>query len=348
MKSAICVINGKGGVGKDTLIHAIETQENCEVMNVSSIDPIKDMLVNVTRGCEKDLAQRKLLADVKQLVDDYYSSNHSLSFTQTYLRSYVRLFMREIKVGRDSLNDNTEKMVMFVHIREPENIAKFLEIAKTELCLERDEDTVLTTLLVQSDRAQENYGNKADDLVGEYDYDLIYTSKGGKETDAKNFREFFNGCVFDSLDKQTGTLLFSCEGLKRTDEVHTTKDFLEQKTDDMSNCILIKTNLKECLQRTYLLSYINNRVTTPYKSYDYLMQEPTLEGQVYAVYNNRMKHFELRAHIKCGNVGLDNDYLIPLSRQEEQSRLDKKCMAFLEKRLETVKDKNKNIPIERN
>ena len=347
MKSAICIINGKGGVGKDTLIQAIEKQENCEVLNVSSIDPIKDMLVNVTRGCEKDLAQRKLLADIKQRVDEYYSSNHSISYTQNYLRNYVRLFINNYKSAGDGYN-NDMTYVMFVHIREPENIAKFLEIAKTELCLERDEDTVLTTLLVQSDRAQENYGNKADDLVDEYDYDLIYTSKGGKETDAKNFREFFNGCVFDSLDKQTDTLLFSCEGLKRTDEVHTAKDFLEQKTDDMSNCILIKTNLKECLQRTYLLSYINNRVTTPYKSYDYLMQEPTLEGQVYAVYNNRMKHFELRAHIKCGNVGLDNDYLIPLSRQEEQSRLDKKCTVFLEKRLENVKDKNKNISIERN
>ncbi len=43
MKKAIVVINGKGGIGKDTLVDVIDKTPNCFVWNASSITPIAKM-----------------------------------------------------------------------------------------------------------------------------------------------------------------------------------------------------------------------------------------------------------------------------------------------------------------
>ena len=196
MKKTICVINGKGGVGKDTLIESITNAEDAFVYNCSSIDPFRDVCAQFNKSGEKDLEYRKFLAGMKSLVDDYCEKTNFISYSQEYLQNELKWFMNECSKTEEREKDTwdckkTQHAVMFVHIREPYNIEEFIDRTKRELNKARDRDTQITSLLVRSDRAKERYGNNADDMVENYTYDFIYTSKGEIEEDAREFKNFF-------------------------------------------------------------------------------------------------------------------------------------------------------------
>ena len=97
---------------------------------------------------KKDDRSRKFLADLKQLSIEY-NDYPTLWATAQY---------------RDFLASDGE--VMFVHIREPEEIAKFVKAT----------DGAAKTLLVRAgDRIKRGaFGNAADDLVENYNYDLYF------------------------------------------------------------------------------------------------------------------------------------------------------------------------------
>ena len=184
MKKAIVVINGKGGIGKDTLINAL-ARADVMVYNASSIDPIKDMCEGLNKKGVKDLAYRNLLSKVKQAVDYYYETENIISYTTEYLIKAMSLWHTQTDIH------TPEYSVMFVHIREPENIAKFIKEATKKLYAWNDEDTILTSLLVESERSLEVYGNSSDDGVEDFDYEHIYESKNGINEDAECFRKMF-------------------------------------------------------------------------------------------------------------------------------------------------------------
>lgn len=191
MKKAIVVINGKGGIGKDTLIKSIEQGKNCRVHNTSSIDLVRDMCEPVTAlssKAEKDLAYRQMLADIKHAVDRYYRQKHGVGLTTKEMIS---------EVFEGWLEDDLEKIegytssVIFIHIREPENIKEFLAEAKKELKKRGINDVILTTLLIRSERGLDSYGNSSDDRVENFEYEHIYESKNGINEDAECFRKMF-------------------------------------------------------------------------------------------------------------------------------------------------------------
>ena len=180
-KKAIIVINGKGGIGKDSLIDAFAQDTSKRfVFNVSSIQPIKDMCEPL-KPDKKDLAYRHLLSDVKYSVDAFYEQTHGISYTHQYLLNAMKLWETQCEQYKD------HDCFMFVHIREPENISAFLKEAEKELHLRKDKDTKLTSLLVTSNRSLKSYGNSSDDGVEDYDYDMVFESNGTKEDDAKSF-----------------------------------------------------------------------------------------------------------------------------------------------------------------
>lgn len=181
----ICIINGKGGAGKDTLISSLTEGENAvKVFNVSSIDPIKDICEDINPTGKKDLAYRKLLSDMKGLIDKYYIEQTGNSYTNSYVLKEAEYFLRNCK----------DTSVMFIHIREPENIdrcVKSLNSLCSRLRLDADEVRV-STLLVRSDREQKDYGNRSDDEVENYPYDYTYQSKGDIQQDGEMFRTVVN------------------------------------------------------------------------------------------------------------------------------------------------------------
>ena len=148
MEKKVVIINGKGGVGKDTLCNIIG--KKYAVKNVTYNTPIKEIAkIGGWKG-GKENKDRKFLADLKKLFIDY----NDLPFL--YLKKEMKSFL---------LN---EYDVLFIHIREIEEIKRFLQYAT-------EKGIACKTLLVT--REEENnkiYGNLADDMVEQYAYDLVY------------------------------------------------------------------------------------------------------------------------------------------------------------------------------
>lgn len=178
MKKVTIVINGVGGCGKDTLISFLN-DIYC-VKNVSSIDPIKKIASVLGWNGEKDEKSRKFLSDLKKITTDY----------NEYTLNYV------LKEQEDFLSSEYE--IMFVHIREPEEIAKFVKRSKGETL----------TLLIRPRQELENkqYGNYSDDSVEKYSYDLVFDNNKSLEESKLSWLEYFRKNVMESSNFKTNNL----------------------------------------------------------------------------------------------------------------------------------------------
>ncbi len=156
MKKTVIVINGAGGVGKDTLCDI--AAKHYKTTNLSTIMPIKEVAALCGWAGEKTDKARKFLADLKALTVAY-NDYPTVWATERY---------REFLAG--------DSEVFFMHIREPEEIAKFV----------RATDGRAKTLLIRGgERTKKSlYGNAADDRVEDYAYDYYFTN-GGTLADAE-------------------------------------------------------------------------------------------------------------------------------------------------------------------
>lgn len=164
MKKLVIVINGAGGVGKDTLCSFVARAYR--VRNVSSVDPIKELARMAGWDGDKSDKSRKMLSDLKML------------FTR-----YNDLCLRYITGQYQQFLDG-EEQVMFVHIREPEEIARFVAVAP---------EHIRTLLITNSTKEQRVYRNDSDDNVAQYDYDAVYDNKYPLEETEGIFLHFFRG-----------------------------------------------------------------------------------------------------------------------------------------------------------
>ena len=162
MKKTVIVINGAGGVGKDTLCEFAE--KHFKVMNVSSITPIKEIAAMCGWSGEKTDKARKFLSDLKALSIEY--------------NDYPTLWATK-KYSEFISSDNE---IMFLHVREPEEIAKFVKAT----------DGMAKTLLIRGgDRMRKsNYGNASDDGVENYSYDYYFMNDKTLEEAETAFIEF--------------------------------------------------------------------------------------------------------------------------------------------------------------
>ena len=149
MNKVAIVINGSGGVGKDTLCDI--AAKHFKVKNISSITPIKEIASKMGWDGSKDDRSRKFLADLKRLSVDY--NNYPTAWA---LKEY------------ESFLSSSNEEIMFVHIREGEEIKKFV----------RATDGAAKALLIRGgDRMKKShYGNYADDSVENYDYDYYFVN----------------------------------------------------------------------------------------------------------------------------------------------------------------------------
>lgn len=154
MSKNIIIINGTGGAGKDTFVSFCS--EVTGVLNVSTVDKVKEA-ANILVGWngEKDEVSRKLLVDLKQL---------SIAYNDAPTK-YICKMAEEFK---DSSND-----LMFVHIREAEEIEKAKKLLKAK------------TLLITNPRVKLITSNDSDGKVNEYKYDYYIINNGTLE-DLKN------------------------------------------------------------------------------------------------------------------------------------------------------------------
>lgn len=146
----IFIINGSGGVGKDTFVNYVTSIVKCDVVNYSSVDRIKEIAKLAGWDGGKTEKDRKFLSDLKVLCSNY----NDLPFVS---------ISRVVKEFR-----NQSAWILFLHIREPAEI----ERAKREF----DAKTILITRKGLAPITS----NFADANVNNYDYDIVIKNDGDK------------------------------------------------------------------------------------------------------------------------------------------------------------------------
>lgn len=159
MNKYIVIINGTGGSGKDTFVEFVSKYN--KVVNVSSVDKVKEIATIIGWDGGKTEKDRKFLSDLKKLTTEY----NEMPFRN----------MQE-KVEKFKESDNE---IMFLHIREPEEIKKAVDAfnAKTLLIRRQGHDIITSNY---SDASVENY---------DYDYIIENTTLENLEDQAKKFYE---------------------------------------------------------------------------------------------------------------------------------------------------------------
>lgn len=161
MDKQIIIINGQGGVGKDTICGIVNKHYSTKM--VSSIDGIKAIAFYGEWDGKKDLKGRKLLSDIKLAFSEY----NDLPF---------RKMVQEIKIFKNIRYEQ----ILFIHVREPEEIKKLVS-----------EYPEIKTLLITRGQNTSEFGNMADDNVLNYNYDFVFENNGKLENLENDFMEFF-------------------------------------------------------------------------------------------------------------------------------------------------------------
>lgn len=158
----VIIINGNGGVGKDTLCDFAATA--FDVRTISAIAPIKD-IASKYGGWDgsKDSKSRKFLSDLKKIFVEY----NDLPFV--YLCNEYRSFL------------TSSDQILFVHIREGREIDKFKNVVDTPC---------YTLLITRHENENVCWGNESDDNVNNYHYDLVYNNDKSLEEAGQDFCKF--------------------------------------------------------------------------------------------------------------------------------------------------------------
>lgn len=164
MEKITIIINGVGGCGKDTLVELASGYH--KVKNISSITPVKEIATHCGWNGEKTDEARKFLSDLKKLLTEYNE------FPMQYL----------LKEQEEFLSSDDE--LLFVHIREPQEIEKFKKTSKTL--------TYALLVLPRDELKNKVYGNKSDDEVNNYDYDLVFANDKPLDIIEKEWASFID------------------------------------------------------------------------------------------------------------------------------------------------------------
>lgn len=157
----IIVINGSGGVGKDTFVDFCK--KYAKVMNISSVDKVKEAARILTGwNGEKDEKSRKLLSDLKEMGIEYNDAPFR----------YITNMVEEFK--------NSDLELMFIHIREPKEIEKCKKAfgAKALLITNKNVSAIMT--------------NHSDKDVLEFEYDYHIQNDGTLEELEGKAEQFVN------------------------------------------------------------------------------------------------------------------------------------------------------------
>ena len=159
MKKNIIIINGSGGVGKDTFVNVCSNFR--KVLNISTIDKAKEAArILVDWNGDKDEKYRKLLVDLKRLSIDYNDS------PTKYIGKKAEEFM------------NSDNEIMFIHIREAEEINKAKRLLGAK------------TLLITNPHVKIITSNDSDKKVNQYEYDYYIDNDGTIEDLSNKALEF--------------------------------------------------------------------------------------------------------------------------------------------------------------
>ena len=169
-KHEIFIINGSGGCGKDTFVELFAKHYGHEkVWNYSSVDKVKRIAKEIGWTGTKTEKDRKFLSDLKLLTTEY--NDMPLKDMEEKVREFR----------------NSDAEILFLHIREPEEIEK----AQKEFNAE--------TILIRRDWIPQITSNMADANVFNYNYDIIIYNNGSLEDYDKIAEKFVRDVIMNVL-----------------------------------------------------------------------------------------------------------------------------------------------------
>lgn len=152
----IVVVNGYPLSGKDTFVgfcmHNLNTL--CKGMghNISTIDLIKGIARDLGWDGLKTNKDRKFLSDLKKLLKEW--NDVPYRFVCKKINERYNMDIKQLGIPEN-------KIVFFVHTREPEEIERFKK------------DYGAVTLLVKKDNIDQEFSNDSDKNVNNYEYDFV-------------------------------------------------------------------------------------------------------------------------------------------------------------------------------
>lgn len=179
MNKQVFIINGSGGVGKDSFVEEVRNQADIstKVDNYSSVSKVKEVAKIIGWNGAKTEKDRKFLSDLKLLTTEY--NDMPLNDMKRFANSVM--------------NDDVDiSKILFLHIREPEEIAKAVNEFK---------EYNAKTILVKRDSVKHITSNMADENVYNYNYNIVINNNGTIEDlkeKAKCFLDYFLNGVFES------------------------------------------------------------------------------------------------------------------------------------------------------
>lgn len=165
----IYCINGTKTAGKDTFVEfcrkylgeGYEYMRNQRVLNISTVDFVKHIALEAGWNGVKTEKDRKFLSDLKDLLTAWDDVPYKK------IVEGIADWIFDLKT-RCSMPDN--KLVVFIHVREPEEIAKIVDRLNAQ-----------TILIRRPDVEQQECSNHADALVNNYDYNYVIDNDGSLE-----------------------------------------------------------------------------------------------------------------------------------------------------------------------
>ena len=165
MKTRVVIINGIPTAGKDTFVQMVadycNMDESANVFNISSVEPIKDILVGFGWNGDKSDDIRDMIAGIKKLW--IATQNGPTTFLFTNIYQYHMMHTDE---------DN----IIFCHVREPIEIDKLVNVLAGMEIMGIEERTIL----VDRTSVHSDTNISSDDIknVTNYQYDSYIYNDG--------------------------------------------------------------------------------------------------------------------------------------------------------------------------
>lgn len=165
----IVVINGSGGVGKDTFVGLVSELLNDRVLNYSSVSAIKLLASEMGWNGEKREKDRKFLSDLKYLCSEY----NDLPFK--CMRKEIESFMNDDRFD-----------ILFLHIREPNEIQRVVNEFNAK------------AILIINNAVDDISSNSADAGVYDYPYDCYIDNSGTIDELRESAETFINSLISEN------------------------------------------------------------------------------------------------------------------------------------------------------
>lgn len=182
-RTQVVIINGVTGSGKDTFIKLAgsycEENEIANVLNISSVDPIKDVLYQFGWDGNRTDEARDIMMGIKKIWVD--AQNGPTMFLMNNILAFHASHLEE---------DN----IVFCHVREPEEIDKLVKAISGMNSMGIE----IMTMFISRDDVITEDTRRSDDynIIRTYPYDrIVYNDEDLAALDTKAFtfvEELFN------------------------------------------------------------------------------------------------------------------------------------------------------------